>query len=402
MQMLPQALAAQGQPQQPPPQPQQPPPTPLEQLMAEYKKLEADPPSGPMFSAEEGRRRVGRNNTQMELGLLGQLSGDKQSQGVGAQVFKQALGDGEERWSQRGMINPMTGEETLDPEYVRAQREGRRGQILQRALAYQQAQDTANTRADAQRDVANTRAEAARDRQAMINAAKAAGGGGGGKEPNLVQVKDDNTGQTHWYNPKTGAYVGPVMLPGQPGADGQPAQGAAPLVRPDKLSGADETAFTKLVTSKASIQSAIAAVDAVPEAFTAAKGAPDLVPGNMGSVARAVRDRQLTPEMIASRAMVYNNVSAIIKERAGLAQSTAELKRLNGFLPSDLDGPVQIKAKLTGYLGYLAEQEQAMRAKVAGPRKVMHMGGAAPQGAPAAPGAAPKRLKFNPATGELE
>lgn len=373
---------------------QAPPPPfdPVAELMQEYKKLEADPPQGAMFTPEQGQQRVQRNDRLTELGILGQLSGDKSVQGVGAQVFKQALGDGEERWSQRGMVDQLTGQETLDPEYVRAQRETRRGQILNKALAFQQSQDASRTRADAQRDSAEIRAAAALDRQAMVAAAKAAGGGGQG--PNLVQIKDDNTGKTYWANPKNGQVIGEVTLPGTGGAPGQP------LVRPDRLSGADETAFTKIVTSKASIQSALNAVEKMPEAFGAAKGAPDLVPGTAGTISRAVRDRRLTPDEVAARGMVYNNVSAIIKERAGLAQSTAELKRLNGFLPSDLDGPVQIKAKLAGYLDYLAEQEGAMRNKVAGPRPMLHMGGGTPPAQQAAGG--PKRLKYNPTTGEFE
>lgn len=360
------------QPQQQQQQVAPPPPAPIdpvEELMAEYKKLEADPPGGPMYSPDQANQRIDRNNTMTQLGILGSMSGDKGVQNTGAQVFKQALGEGAERRTDRGIVDPLTGTETLDPEYQRAQRETRRGQVLQRALAYQQARegsadrrDAAFDRNQAMRDAAQTRADAVRDRAAAA----------GDKAPNMVQIKDDATGKTYWANPKTGQTMGEVQLPTPSG--GTP--GNNPLVRPDKMSGPDEGTYTKLVTQEAAIDGALAAVAKNKTAFGPMKGSADMLPtGVAGSVGRYVRDKNLSNDQLIARSLVYNNMSAIIKDRAGTAQSAQELKRLNGFLPSELDDDVMINAKLSGFKQYLAEQKQAMHSKYAGPRPMQHMGG---------------------------
>lgn len=389
MAMLPQALAMQqaqqGQPapQQgmPPQQPQQPPPfDPVAELMGEYKRLEQDPPKGPMFTPEQRADRTNRNNDLTQLGIVGQMSGDKGVQNVGGQVFKQALGEGREQRTERGIVDPLSGEETLDPEYVRTQRETRRGQVLQRALAFQQATDVANTRAAASRDVAATRSDAMKEAAQIRADAR----GAGGAAPNMVQIKDDNTGESYWANPKTGQVIGKVAIPNANPAPGQPT--TTPLIRPDKMDGSDSTALTKIIQQKAALGGAIQAVTANPNAFGIKVGAADEAPNSLGgTLARTVRDRALSPEAVSARALLYNNMSTIIKERAGTAQSAQELKRLNGFLPGPLDDAKTINAKLSGFQQYLGEQENGIRSKYsARPTQHLNPQGATPPAAPAA------------------
>jgi len=393
MPVLGRALAAQN-PQQPPAQEMDP----VAMLMDEYQSLRERADPKPMFTPEQRAARVSQNQDLTEVGLLGSLAGNQQVNNVGGQVLKRALQQREDKVTQRGIMNPLTGEENLDPEYVRANAETKRGQILQRALAFQQSRLASEDRRAANAD----RLQNARDIAQMRIDAKAAGGGGEGKPPNLVQVKDDNTGKTYWANPKTGELVGEITLPGGGGA----------LLRPDKMSGGDDKEITGITTSRGSVGAAAKAVEAHPEAFGPAKGLPDQMgPGMIGSAARYIRDnKSLSPDQVAARAMVYNNVSAVIKERAGTAQSAQELKRLQGFLPSEFDSAQAIQAKLAGFNQYLDEKEKGIRVKYAGPRPVQHQGtnmsgAAAPANAGTAPSAAgggTQRLKFNPATGDFE
>jgi hypothetical protein len=136
------------------------------------------------------------------------------------------------------------------------------------------------------------------------------------------------------------------------------------------------------------------------------KGVPDqLGPGIVGGVARYLRDnKQLTPDQVTARSAIYNNVSAVIKERAGTAQSAQELKRLQGFLPSEFDSAPAIEAKLNGFMDYLHERGAAVKSRYSGQRPVYRADDVgSPNAQPINGPAAPKgNLKFNPATGEIE
>lgn len=106
--------------------------------------------NGPSYSPDEVRRRVAQNNQLIQLGLVGQLSGDEAAGRVGGQVFKQALADRNERQTLRGIQDPLTGETRVDPEYAAQEERQRRGQVLQQALGYEskrQAEAAANARA---------------------------------------------------------------------------------------------------------------------------------------------------------------------------------------------------------------------------------------------------------------
>jgi hypothetical protein len=77
---------------------------------------------------------------------------------------------------------------------------------------------------------------------------------------------------------------------------------------------------------------------------------------------------ELTPAVNALVIIVTNAcdvavvpVSAVIKERAGTAQSAQELTRLNSFLPATTDNADQIIAKLNGFKQYLNDYEKGTR-----------------------------------------
>jgi hypothetical protein len=185
------------------------------------------------------------------------------------------------------------------------------------------------------------------------------------------------------------------------------------------MTNSDEKALSDTVRQAASVASALEAVNTRPNAFSMTKGAAQMLPGALGQIAQATRDKSMDPADVAARAMVYNNISQIIKERAGTAQSVGEMKRLNSFLPNDLDSAQSIKAKFTAFQTYLSEQGTAIQGRYKGPRPTLHadpgsgvqipgndtnQGGTPPPNpATTTPGSgAKKRLRFNPATGELE
>lgn len=412
MAVLNQALAARGNippPGDPNPAPQPAPPQmdPVAMLLDEYKRLTPDDTPKPMFTPEQQNERIDRNNNLSGLGVLGSLTSDRPVNSVGGQVFKQALADRAERRTDRGIVDPLTGNEALDPEYVRANQENKRGQILQRALAFQgnrmaseDRRAASAERGDVLRAVGGGHDDA-RVAAAELRAASASA------QPSMIQVKDDTTGKTHWFNPKTMQYMGEVSLPGAPGAGPSGAPGApTPILRPGAPSGGDEKELTAVATGSAAAKMAIKAATEHPDAFGPLKGLPDMMgQGVGGSVARYVRDnKNLTPDQIAARSIIYNNVSAIIKERAGTAQSAQELKRLQGFLPSEMDDAPAILAKMKAFDQYLTEKGIAVRSKYAGGRPMQHMGGQQPGPAVPPPGAPSSGggLHFNPATGEIE
>jgi hypothetical protein len=315
---------------------------------------------------------------------------------VGGAVFKKALGDAEPIRDQRGTLDPLTGVRQMDPAYVDAQRETRRGRVLEQALRFQDQRERAQERMAQIQDTNATRA--------MIAGLKgeSGGGGGGGRGHNLVQITHPTTGESWWADPRDGTPIKPVAIPG-----------AAPFVKPDKMTPADEKDFSALTQDKAAIKGGVEAVQKYPGAFGFLKGVPNLVGGALGTVTQTARDKALSREEISARSYVYNNVSAIIKERAGTAQSAGELQLIRSFLPAPTDDGRAILAKFDAYNQYIAGKEKAIRSRYGhGGRPVSHLPGTQPvapgagtapaPGAQPAPGAAPRRrVRLDPATGDL-
>jgi hypothetical protein len=132
------------------------------------------------------------------------------------------------------------------------------------------------------------------------------------------------------------------------GTDGKPL---AP-----KLSSEQSKDITAINQQRASINGAIADVKANKSAFSFGRGVAQNAP-----YGESIAGRFEKPEDTQARAYVFNNVSAVIKERAGTAQSAQELTRLNSFLPATTDNADQIVAKLEGFNKYLDDQEKGTR-----------------------------------------
>ena len=138
------------------------------------------------------------------------------------------------------------------------------------------------------------------------------------------------------------------------GAGGQPLS--------PKLSSEQSKDITAINQQKAVIDSALQLVKSAPTAFSFARGAAVALP-----FGETLAGRTETPAETEARSAVFNIVSKVINERAGAAQSVQELKRLNAFLPSELDNAKKIEDKLKGFNKFLEEQEKGVRAPTSKP-----------------------------------
>jgi hypothetical protein len=112
----------------------------------------------------------------------------------------------------------------------------------------------------------------------------------------------------------------------------------------------------KIAKSDDAVRTAITAVESQPGAFSVTRGAAT----RLGPLAESLAARKDTPDQRDARAQVFNVMSSVIKERAGTAQSKAELATLNSFLPNPYDSGQVIKDKLEGFKRYLANQESTV------------------------------------------
>jgi hypothetical protein len=132
------------------------------------------------------------------------------------------------------------------------------------------------------------------------------------------------------------------------GADGKPLS--------PKLSSEQSKDITAINQQRATIDGAIADVTKNKSAFSFGRGVAQNLP-----YGESIAGRFEKPEDTQARAYVFNNVSSVIKERAGTAQSAQELQRLNSFLPATTDNADQIVSKLKGFKQYLKDLETGTR-----------------------------------------
>lgn len=149
---------------------------------------------------------------------------------------------------------------------------------------------------------------------------------------------------------------GPLLVDQRTGAarpvttDGQP-------VGP-KPSEAQKKELMSINQQRSIINGALEAVQNTPSAFTFGRGVAGKLPFGETLAGRTESDAQTQ-----ARSYVFNNVSRVINERAGAAQSAQELARLNSFLPADTDSPKQIADKLKAFNHYLDDLEAGTKGK---------------------------------------
>lgn len=148
------------------------------------------------------------------------------------------------------------------------------------------------------------------------------------------------------YNPNTGV-VTPVV---QPGANGQPG---APLMPPASAHIQNERTATNQQT--AIMNDAIKGVENNRQYFGSKYAAPEVLGGEFGT---AQMNKRLPESAVAARSKVFNTASAVIKERAGTAQSASERADIMRFLPSKFDDDATIIGKLNAYNQYIASKAE--------------------------------------------
>ena len=148
---------------------------------------------------------------------------------------------------------------------------------------------------------------------------------------------------------------GPMLVNTRTG-QAQPVMGAGGQPIAPKLSAEQSKDITSINQQYSTIDGALNAVKATPTAFSFKRGMAQDFPAG-----ETLAGRMDKPEEAAARAYVYNNVSAVIKERAGTAQSAGELQRLNSFMPGPKDNAQQIENKLSGFKTYLKDLEKGTR-----------------------------------------
>jgi hypothetical protein len=143
-------------------------------------------------------------------------------------------------------------------------------------------------------------------------------------------------------------------------------QGTPVTVGGQPIPGKVPESVTKELTSinqqRSVISGALDAVKKTPSAFSLTRGVATMA----GAVPESVAGRFDSDAERQARAYVFNNVSKVINERAGAAQSAQELARLRSFLPADTDEAPQIESKLNAFNTYLNDLEKGTRAPRAG------------------------------------
>ena len=153
---------------------------------------------------------------------------------------------------------------------------------------------------------------------------------------------------------------GPMLVNTRTGQAEPIMAGGQPLA--PKLSSEQSKDITAINQQKSVINSALDLVQQNPKAFSFVRGAAVALP-----FGETLAGRTESPAETEARSAVFNIVSKVINERAGAAQSAQELKRLNSFLPSELDNATKIQDKLKGFNKFLEEQEKGVRAPTSKP-----------------------------------
>jgi len=156
--------------------------------------------------------------------------------------------------------------------------------------------------------------------------------------PQLVQTANGFVS----YNPNTGA-VTPVQAPAGMGG------GAGGALMPPPSADVSKD-IKELNQQKSIINAAIQGVEKHRQYFGGKYAAPELLGGEIG---QAAMNAKLPEGAVEARSNVFNTASAVIKERAGTAQTPGEKTIIMRFLPSIYDTDATVIKKLNAYNQYI-------------------------------------------------
>jgi hypothetical protein len=164
-----------------------------------------------------------------------------------------------------------------------------------------------------------------------------------------------------------------------------------------KLPAHLQNELTSINQQKSTINDVLQSVEKNQQAFGPKFGAVGLLP--FGDIAQ---NRKFTEDELKARTKVFNNASAVMKERAGTAMSESEKKIVSRFLPNEFDDAQTIMKKMIGFNEYLDAKARGTIPTAGGVQAyVPNMGGqTAPStvAAPAAPAAPAKPAEVAPQT----
>mgnify|MGYP001266358948 CR=1 FL=1 len=147
-----------------------------------------------------------------------------------------------------------------------------------------------------------------------------------------------------------------AQAPGAAPVAGAPAAPAQPLqAKPSEAVQKEKLAINQQVSQ---LDGALDAVKAAPTAFGVTRG----IAGST-RIGESLAGRMDTEAERTARSYVYNVISAVIKERAGTAQSASELANLNRFLPGEFDNADQVRDKIKGFKKYLEDRRAGTTTK---------------------------------------
>ena len=188
----------------------------------------------------------------------------------------------------------------------------------------------------------------------------------------------EGSGGMYAMNSRTGEVVPLKDASGQPLAPKLPAH--------------LQNEVTSINQQKSTINDVLQSVEANPQAFGPKFGAVGLLP--FGDVAQ---NRKFTEDELKARSKVFNNASAVMKERAGTAMSESEKKIVSRFLPSEFDDAATITKKMLGFNEFVAAKERGTIPVAGGVKPYIPQGTGGPANpatagatAPAKPAEAPQ------------
>ena len=297
-------------------------------------------PQAPAYTPEQVAQRRAQNQHDYEMGLLGTLSGDDQLGAAGGQIFKQALAARQPTITEKGTSDPLSGEWTYNPAYLRERDETQLDKLQERSDTARGAHNEALLRAQERAEQNRIHAQDQMALHQMIAASRNSGDGPGGKG-NFEQAGLTPDGKQVVTNSHTGiSYTLDIAPNGAPTYT--PFGGAiTPKGTVEKNIGSIQDALA----SAGRADDLLKMVNDHPEAFGMRAGATSFVPGAaQGYASKALG---LSPDTMAMRANLLRQGAMEINQLYGAALSTGEAARAATFLPNPTDPPEVLIAKLT-------------------------------------------------------
>jgi hypothetical protein len=106
------------------------------QALVDSAQARANAPAAPTFTADEIAQRRDANAQAQRWGILGLMMGDEGQQRAGAAVLQQALGASQQRVTDKGVFDPITGKMSVNSQYAQERGEDKLDKAQEQAAQY--------------------------------------------------------------------------------------------------------------------------------------------------------------------------------------------------------------------------------------------------------------------------